>query len=777
MEAEGRARAGGRALPALLFLLLVLAVYADPLFARRNFTGRDLPTYQLPIEKSVHDAYARGRLPVWISGISGGRPLLPNPNPGAFYPLRPLLALFPFPLAMRLFPVLHWVLAGVGMLLLLDSLASSRAAAWAGAATYVFSGVGVSEVFYPYLPGMALLPWILWAVRRAASGAPGKIVVLALLLGLDLLAGETFTIALALACGLIWILLEIEQPRRARAARALALSALLGSLLAAPQIVAAALWIPQSARAVTGMNLEEATYFSISPWRLAELVIPYPFGATWEPGKDSTWGSAVLHDKAMGLFATLYPGAFATIALAAGRRWPAEGRRFARALFWGALAACVLPSLIPPALSRFPSPLPLRYPEKFAVALVLAMAMLTAVAFDRWRASRPRLEWVLGVGAALAGLAAAAALVPQPFGRLAIRLIGGQPYWEKTAGERLAWALAEAGLLWMAAAIAIVLLGRSGRVALLTSLLLVTAVPLLANRRIARADREEQVLGSTPFARFLQRRDPGGEYRTLGESLFLPPSALEAKAVGSDVGLADLPRRRWYEYVPVLWDRGTVLNIDFDAGDLSRMESLRRLSRIAARFRDSEPFFGSLSLRWGVRFRDQPSLPGFRRVGGDAIQDWDEHACADPDIRLARSWREEAGPVPALNALPRLARGEIVVESGAIRRGVARPGQVRILEKTPERVLLETDAPDRTWLFLLRGFWTYRSVLVDGKETEVRPAQLAFSAVSLPAGAHRVDWRERVPGGALSRWGPVLFLLVAGLLLAGRRRGARVNAS
>ena len=46
-----------------LFLLLVMIVYADPLFTRRNFGGRDLLAYNLPMEKTVHDAYARGRLP------------------------------------------------------------------------------------------------------------------------------------------------------------------------------------------------------------------------------------------------------------------------------------------------------------------------------------------------------------------------------------------------------------------------------------------------------------------------------------------------------------------------------------------------------------------------------------------------------------------------------------------------------------------------------------------------------------------------------------------
>jgi hypothetical protein len=97
---------------------------------------------------------------------------------------------------------------------------------------------------------------------------------------------------------------------------------------------------------------------------------------------------------------------------------------------------------------------------------------------------------------------------------------------------------------------------------------------------------------------------------------------------------------------------------------------------------------------------------------------------------------------------------------------------VRILEKTPERLILETDVSRATWLFALRGYWTHRAVQVDGVAVEALPAQLAFSAVPVPAGRHRLEWRELLPGASVSRWGPVLFALFAGLLLIRERRSA-----
>ena len=221
MSVAGAERLGGRRVlpPALLFAALMLVVYADPLFLRRNFAGRDLIAYNLPMEKSIHDAWARGHLPVWNAEVSGGRPLLPNPNGGALYPVRILLSRLPFPLAMRIYPVAHWIAAGIGMIVLCLSLGRSSVAAWIAASTYVLSGVGVSEVFFPHIqPGMTLLPWIVWAVARRSGSWPSRILLLAILFALDLLAADVFTITLALVCAACWIGLEEEPLGQRRSA-------------------------------------------------------------------------------------------------------------------------------------------------------------------------------------------------------------------------------------------------------------------------------------------------------------------------------------------------------------------------------------------------------------------------------------------------------------------------------------------------------------------------------------------------------------------------------
>ena len=762
-----------RVLPGALFVALLLAVFADPVFFRRNFAGRDPVLFHYPLEKAVHDAYARGRLPVWISEISGGRPLLANPNVGALYPVRPLLSRFSFPFAMRLFPLLHWAGAGVGMILLLRMLGVSAAGAWIGAITYVFSGVSVSEVFYPNIhPGMALLPWVVWGLGRPANTLARGAVLLSVLWALLFLSGDIFAVMLALLTSGLWIGLETVPAARAGRLARLAVAIGLAALVAAPQIIASALWIPETNRAVLGIPLSEVVLFSVSPFRLFELIVPFPFGAAWELDATRMWGWPLFHNKQLGFFTSFYAGAFAAIALVRAWKSSDAGARFARALLVIGLALSVVPSLFPAAWGSLRSPIPLRYPEKFAVSLVLALGVLAGVAFDGFRRDWKR-RWPLWAGAALAALALIAVILPGFCGNVAVRVIGADSPLAKTAGEQLPGALAEAGLLWMATVLALEALGRGTRRALALSLALLTLVPIAANRKIARTFSEQSLFTPSPFDRFLRKVDPRQEFRTFDEASYLGHSALEKAEERTDASRAAFGRRSWLVYTHALWNRGTVFNGDLDGGDLSRLESLRRISFRAAGFGDAQTFFGVLALKWGARLRDQKPLAGYRRMRGDALLDWDEHEAPFPDVRLVETWREENGPLPALNSLPLLKPGEIVIESGSQTGGSARPGSLRILEKTPERLRIESEAPDPTWLFVLRDYFSYRIVLVDGNPAEDAPAQLAFSAVRVPAGRHTIDWRETVPGGRLSRWGPVLFMLLAMVLW--RRKTAVIS--
>jgi hypothetical protein len=753
-------------------VLFVLAVWADPLFFPRSFGGRDLIPYNLPMEKTIHDAYARGEFPLWSPEISGGRPLLPNPNAGAMYPVRMLLAAVRFPVAVKLFTVGHWAAAGIGLILLLGLCGVSRSAAWIGAVSYVFSGVVVSEVFFPHiLPGMALLPWVVWAVRRPSPQA-SRVCLLSFLLALDLFAGDVFTIALAVLCAAIWILTEEPRERRRPLLLALAGAGALAALAALPQIVATAMWVGETNRAVMGIKWREALQFCVSPYRLIELVVPFPFGANWSYDRNAIWGWAVFNHKMMGLFLSLYSGALAVIALIVARKSAAPASRFARVLVLVSLLLAVPGSLIPEAWAELASPLPLRNPEKFAVLLALGLAVLAAVALDELRRRRKLPRWPLVAGVGLTLLAAAAAFFPGAAARLAAAATRSPTVDDVVlpAIRELPMALTEAALFWVLTWLAVDLARSRRSAARLLGLALLAAVPVAATRRIVWTFSESEVFAAPPFVHFLRKQDPAGQFRTVGESIYREVGEIGRDQVGNDLAFTEFARRNWTQHSQVLWDRGTVFNGDFDNGDLSRVESARKVSSIAGGFKDGGPFFGSFSLRWGTRYRDQVPLPGYHRVGGNLLEDWDENPGALPDIRLVSGWKEKPGSVAALQEISKLGRGEIVVETGREGSGTAPGGSVRVLEKSPARLLLETDAPEATWLFVLRGFWRHRTVKVDGREVEVAPAQLAFSALPVPAGKHRIEWREHFPGWSVSRAGPPLYVLALALLMVRQRR-------
>ncbi len=668
-----------------------------------------------------------------------------------------LFSLLPFAFAVKLFPVLHWALAGVGILLLARLFGISRAGGWVGAATYAFSGVVVSEVFFPHiLPGMMLLPWIVWALARPSSFA-SRTILLSALLALGVLAGDPFTLGMAILAGLGWIALAADPADRRSSTLALAAAAGLAALAGLPQILATALWVPETNRAVTGITWREALQFSIPPWRLLELVIPYPFGAVWTNDRFAIWGWRLYSEKLMGLFLTLYAGALGPIALVATWRHKTPVARFGRFLVLTSVVLSAAWTLVPAAWRDQVAPLALRNPEKFAVLLPFGLAVLAGAALDELR-KRPRLpRWILGAAIVLTVLAACAAIAPRAAGRLAIQATRSRPDLEGIAAKQLPGALAESASLWLATALGLEL-ARSRGGALVGGLALLTLVPIAANRRIGWTFRQDEVFAPPAFVRYMQKQDPEGRYRALGEMAYRPPGALEAAESGNDLGFLDIVRRNFDQHSQVLWGRGAVFNGDFDNGDLSRIESVRKLSGMAERFPDASAFFGSLALRWGIRYRDQvPPVAGFSRVRDQGPDAWDENPGALPDIRLVTGWKEEPDVLAALRDVGTLPPGSIVVETGRTTLGAAAAGSVRILEKSPERLVVETESEAPAWLFVLRGFWRHRVVRVDGREVEVVPAQLAFSAVAVPAGRHRVEWEESLPGWGVSRFGPPIY--------------------
>ncbi len=103
-------------------------------------------------------------------------------------------------------------------------------------------------------------------------------------------------------------------------------------------------------------------------------------------------------------------------------------------------------------------------------------------------------------------------------------------------------------------------------------------------------------------------------------------------------------------------------------------------------------------------------------------------------------------------------RREVLVHQDVLPAGTRQPfGPAAILEYTPNRVVVEADLEQPGYLVLSDIFAAGWSAKVDGTRAQVLPANVAFRAVPLPAGAHRVEFVYNPPG----------FILGAGLSLIG----------
>jgi len=117
----------------------------------------------------------------------------------------------------------------------------------------------------------------------------------------------------------------------------------------------------------------------------------------------------------------------------------------------------------------------------------------------------------------------------------------------------------------------------------------------------------------------------------------------------------------------------------------------------------------------------------------------------------------------------------VLIEPGAApSSGGWTPGtaSVRLLERRPGRLRLQSDSPGPGWLVLLDSFEKGWSATVDGAAAPLLPANVAFRAVPLPAGRHEVEMRYRargvLSGLAIAALGLALLLLRARSLPSAR---------
>jgi len=302
------------------------------------FFFRDNLSTHYPIKVVSAQVFRAGEIPYWNFADGGGQPLAGNPNTLTFYPDNVLYLLLPAHAAFNLHFLLHLVAAWFAM----RALSRSKWAAW----MYVLSGVAISSTaFYNLVTAIALVPFALWAAERRRP------LLLGCAFGLLLLGSEPVTIIGAA----IAVAIVARTPR-------LLLAVPVALLIALPQVIAYSEIATEVERA-RGYSPQTVLAASLLPHRFLQLLLPQP-----------EYGQL--------LFFSLFLGVIIVPALAQRSRYVVV------AAVMAFLALGSANPLVAAAVQALPAIRIVRYPEKFALPMTVALVVLSASLLEKrkvWR--------------------------------------------------------------------------------------------------------------------------------------------------------------------------------------------------------------------------------------------------------------------------------------------------------------------------------------------------------------------------------------------------------
>ncbi len=793
----------------VMALLAVALIAFFPLVEGRVLFERDILTYWVAQVESFVGTVAAGSWPVWDPHVSFGQPMLAQPDTQVLYPFTWLNLLLPLRSGYSVFVLFHLVLSGVGLFRLASRLGTSRGGALVAAVVWMLSGpfLSLANVWH-HFAGAAWMPWVLEAAEStaAANGQFRHVLRWGLLTGLQVLAGSADTVAMTALCAMALMLPHLLPPAAGHWQSSVRVAG--GALLAATLGLglSAVLWVPtlevarQSVRWSLPAQIQE--YWSLHPLSLLQLGLPLfvvdlPLRPEWRQ---------LLFEGREPFLESVYVGLPALVLAAAAPL--GRARRS-----WLLTAVVLLSTFV--ALGRhtvfhaaartlFPPLGILRFPQKAMVAVGLALALLAGLGYDRWASAdfwkRGR-RFALAIG--LAALATAGALggvlvSAEPLGAALLKPAGeaGASYpelWRPVALQLGLAAVAGAGvfLAALSAARGWWAPRRSAAVAaaLVAATLLaahVTLHPTAPAELIASRSPILGVLKAGPEARLLTYdygSVPGSDERYLGhggallvkyqprgwsfraavayglQQYLVPPMAARYGICGSfDVDHRGLYSRELDGLVRFAWTLDA-----FPAARL-RLLQLAGVTHVVALHTA-----GFESYREVARFASVYAEP-IRLL---AVPEPRPRCSLVDGVRTVARSTPEALVDPGFDF-----RREVLLDAGLATRppGEGQVGECRIVAYRPDHVELEVSARRAALAVILDSFDPGWSARVDGRATPVLRADVAFRALPVPPGRHRVEmeyWpRGLTLGLALSAL-TAAFVAFAGAVVVRRNLSRR----
>jgi hypothetical protein len=361
---------------------------------------RDLLLYIVPIKHFLGAHFRRGEIPLWNPWICLGSPFLAAMHMGVLYPPSVLLIL-PLPIGFNLFLIVHYLIAVIGMWMVLNDRRLGAASAAVGALTYALGGYLISLLnITKELHGAAWLPWALlfWS-RWLTLTSRRDLALTAVALAMQILGGTVESMLMTIALlALVAARAKIGSASGLmKAAAALVLVVGLASALTAFQLIATFEYAAESSRAST-LPPDQVFHWSLRPISLLQLVLPIS-----AENADGVNGLGTGLEPYPPMLESLYLGVpalcLALAGIVAGRQgW-----------FWGLIlvasivtalgsSTALLPRLYGAAPQLFGK---LRYPEKFLLLFHVSAAVLAAEGLAgvraRARGASPTVMLVAGV--------------------------------------------------------------------------------------------------------------------------------------------------------------------------------------------------------------------------------------------------------------------------------------------------------------------------------------------------------------------------------------------
>jgi hypothetical protein len=801
-----RSVARDEAARAALALAALALVTFLPLVLGRVLFERDIQSYWWAEVETFVGTVAAGCWPVWDPWVTFGQPMLAKPDTQVLYPFTWLNLVLPLGLSYTVFVLTHLVLSGTGLFRLARRLGTGGGGAFVGAAVWMLSGplVSMANVWH-HFAGAAWMPWVLEAAESTclSRGNSRHVLRWGLLTGLQVLAGSADTAAMTALVAAVLVARHLVTPGDGRWPRI----RLAGGALAAVVLglgLSAALWLPtlEVARRSARWSLPASAqqFWSLHPLSLLQLGLPLfvvdlPLQGDWRQR---------LFEGREPFLESVYLGLPALALAAAALRGRARHASFLAGI--GALSGLVALGrhtfFHPAAVRLFPFLAILRFPQKATILVALALALLAGLGFDTWSRSgfwTSRRGFVLGLGlAAGAALLALAAVLfgAEPLGRATLlpEVEAGAPYrqlWVPVAGQLAAAALCAAGVL-VAAFLAATGRASPGRSAAVVGVL--AAASLVAAHRTLHPSAPPALIASR--SPILQVLKPGLGTRVLTYDYGAVPGSSERYLGRRSAHLVDAVPRGWsyregvsfalqqYLPSPMLTRYGIFGSFDVDQRGLYPRE-LDELTRLPWALDDAPAARTRLLQLGGVThvvtlhskgFEALPEVGRFPSVYPEPIR------VLRVEHPLSRSYVVEGVRiVPDTHALATLVdpsfdfRREILLTEGlpARKAPADSAGESRVVSYRPDRVQLDVSARRAALVVLLDSFDPGWKAWVDGEPARILRANVAFRAVPVPAGVHRVEMRYRPRalflGMAISALTAALALVAVALVVRGGR--------